>query len=232
MMVVRSLSRDGPAAAGLWSGHASMSGRKDPTPPSADDGATAVDSCIAECPPDPCGKDAIANVTECCGSEIFAAAKKANGGKDPKIVFGKPSSGFDAETDTTTGTITVNSGLSQCTATEKVYFELANLSNKPAFDKVDGEVAAGNLSREDYAIASEQIEYDSLTKTLAAIDKCKKQWGCASHPFDFDGFRPAKGFGDYYKNYLRESHKDYYRNFWDSGYKAAYDAKHPTPPGK
>jgi len=209
-----------------------MSGPNEPTPPSAGDGATPIDSCIAECPPDPCGKDAIANVTECCGSEIFAAAKKANGGKEPKIVFGKPSSGFDAETDTATGTITVDSASSQCTATESVYFELANLSNKPAFDKVDGNAAAGNLSREDYALAVEQVEYDSLKNTLAVIDACKKKWGCESHPFDLDALRPAKSFSDYYKNYLGESHKEYYRKSWDSDYKAAYNAKHPSPPGK
>ena len=204
-----------------------------PTNPSSGSGAkNPTNSAVAKCPDDPCGKDAISNVTKCCGSEIFDEAKKANGGKDPKIVFGTPGSGFDAETNTSTGTITVSNKSGKCTATESVFFELANLSSKPNFDKIDADAAAGNLSREDYAKASEKQEYENTKKTLAAIDKCKDKWGCKSHTFDFDGFRPAKDFDDYYKNYLAESHKNYYRTSWDSAYKSAYDAIHPPPPKK
>lgn len=209
-----------------------MSGRKDPTPPSAGNGASPAGSSVTGCPDDPCGKDAISNVTKCCGSEIFEEAKKANGGKDPKIVFGTPSSGFDAQTNISTGTITVNSKSDKCTATESVFFELANLAGKSISEKIATDAAAGNLSREEYARAKEKKEYDNVKKTHAAVDKCKKKWGCETHPFDLDGFRPAKDFDDYYDNYLAESHKNHYRNAWDSNYKAAYDAKHPTPPKK
>jgi hypothetical protein len=198
--------------------------------PSSGSGGTPAACTGAKCPDDPCGKDAISNVTKCCGSEIFDEATKANSGKAPNIVFGTPSSGFDAETDTTTGTITINSASNKCTATESVYFELANMAAKPAFDKIDADAAAGNTSREDYAKANEKVEYDNMKKTQAATDKCKKKWGCDSHPFDFDAARPAKDFDDYYDHYLAESHKNHYRNFWDSTYKAAYDAKHPAPP--
>ena len=209
-----------------------MSGRNDPTPPSANNGANPSNGAVAKCPNDPCGKDAISNVTQCCGSEIFDEAKKANGGKDPKIVFGTPSSGFDAETDTSTGTITVNKKSDKCTATESVFFELANLSSKPNFDKIDADANAGNLSREEYAKANEEEEYNNVKKTHAAIDKCKEKWGCKSHTFDLDGFRPAKDFDDYYKNYVADSHKNHYRTAWDSNYKKAYNAKHPSPPKK
>jgi uncharacterized Zn-binding protein involved in type VI secretion len=179
---------------------------------------------------DPCGKDAISNVTKCCGSEIFDEAKKANGGKDPKIVFGTPSSGFDAETDTSTGTITVSNKSDKCTATESVYFELANLAAKPKFDQIDADAAAGNLSREEYTRANERVEYENVQKTLAAIDKCKDKWGCGSHNFGFEAFRPAKDFDDYYDNYLSEDHKNHYRNHWDNAFKSAYEAKHPPTP--
>jgi hypothetical protein len=44
-----------------------------------------------------------------------------------------------------------------------------------------------------------------------------------------DGFRKAKGFDDYYKNYLSKAHKDHYRTFWDKNYKAPYEKKHKKP---
>ncbi|HRE53901.1 MAG TPA: hypothetical protein PLP22_03810 [Candidatus Competibacter sp.] len=209
-----------------------MSGRNDPTPPSANNGANPSNSAVAKCPDDPCGKDAISNVIKCCGSEIFDEAKKANGDKDPEIVFGTPSSGFDAETNISTGKITVSSRSNKCTATESVFFELANLAGKSISQKIATDASAGDLSREDYAKAKEKKEYDNVKKTHAAIDKCKEKWGCKSHTFDLDGFRPAKDFNDYYDNYLSESHKNHYRTAWDRKYKGAYDAKHPSPPKK
>lgn len=118
----------------------------------------------------------------------------------------------------------------KCTATESVYFELANLAAKPAIDKINADAAAGKLSREEYAKASEKIEYENVKKTHAAIDKCKKKWDCDSHAFDFDSMRPARDFNDYYDHYLAESHKNHYRSFWDSQYKAGYNAKHPPAP--
>lgn len=179
--------------------------------------------------PDPCGKDAIDNVTKCCGKEIYDEATKANGGKPPTIQYGTPSSGFDAETDTSTGTITVSSAKDKCFNTESVFFELANLAAKPKFDQIDKDAAAGNTAREDYALANERVEYDNVQKALAATAKCKKKWGCDKYAFEFEAFRPAKNFKDYYDNYLSKAHKDHYRNSWDSNYKKAYDAKHPPP---
>lgn len=207
-----------------------MSGDSKPTDPSAAGGAAPAAKGKAGCTGGPCGKDAISNVLKCCGQEIFDEAKKANGGKAPKIIFGTPSSGFDAETDTTTGTITVSNTSDKCTATESVYFELANLAAKSRFGQVHADATAGNLSREGYTRANEQIEYDNVQKTLAAIDKCKKKWGCDTHAFSFDGMRPARNFDDYYDNYLADSHKNHYRNFWDTAFKAAYEAKHPPAP--
>ena len=198
--------------------------------PSSGSGGTPAACTGATCPDDPCGKDAISNVTKCCGSEIFDEAKKANGGKNPEIVFGTPPEGFDGVTNQTTGKITVRDTSNKCNDTETVYFELTNLAAKPAFAKVAAEAAAGTLSREEFAKAEAKIEYENVKKTIVATDKCKKKWGCDSQPFSFDSRRPAKDFDDYYDHYTAENYKDYYRNFWDTSYKAAYDAKHPAPP--
>jgi hypothetical protein len=207
-----------------------VSQEKKPTPPCSGDGASPAASGVAPCTPpeDPCGKDAISNVTKCCGTEIVEEAKKANGGKDPNIVFGTPSRGRLAETYTSTGTIIVSSASDKCRATESVYFELNNLASKPKFDKTSADAAAGNLSQEDYVRAIENIEYENVKKTLDTVDKCKKKWGCESSPFVFDGFRGVKNFEDYYKTVI-EKHKQDYRDDWTKNFKAAYDAKQASP---
>jgi len=184
----------------------------------------AVKPCPEE---DPCGKDAISNVTKCCGSEILEEAKKANGGKTPNIVFGEPPKGFDGVTDLSTGTITVRNTGSKCTDTETVFFELSNMAAKPKFDAIHKDALAGNLGREDFTKAEAKVEYDNVRKAQAATDKCKEKWGCKSHTFDFDSTRPAKDFDDYYDHYSTEHYKDYYRKAWDDTYKSAYEAKHP-----
>jgi hypothetical protein len=211
-----------------------VSDDKKTTPPSSGSGGTPANCTTTPCP-DPCGKDAISNVTKCCGTEIFDEATKANGGKAPNIVFGTPPSGFEADTNTSTGTITLSNSLSgssnKCKTTEIVFFELANLAAKSKFEAIHADAVAGNLSREDYTRANERVEYENMKKAIAAVDKCKKKWGCESHPWRFDGYRPAKDFDDYYNNYRgNDSHKEHFRTFWDRNFKAAYEAKHPPPP--
>lgn len=209
-----------------------MSGRNDPTPPSANNGANPSNSAVAKCPDDPCGKDAISNVTKCCGSEIFDEAKKANGDKDPEIVFGAPSSGFDAETDTSTGTITVNKKSDKCTATESVFFELANLSSKPNFDKIDADANAGNLSREEYAKASEKEEYNNVKKTHEAIDKCKRKSGAANPMRLIWMVSVQRKILMITTITMSSTPTKITIALLDSDYKKAYNAKHPSPPKK
>jgi hypothetical protein len=159
------------------------------------------------------------------GTDVYAKAKKANGGKDPVIKRGTTSSGFDAETDTEKGVITINKNSDKCTSTESLIFELANLSRKADFDKVDKDAAAGKLSREEYIKASEKIEYENIKTTLKAVDKCKEKWGCKNHSFDLAGHGMAKDFDDYYDNYLANSHKEHYGKIWDEDCKDAYEKK-------
>jgi hypothetical protein len=190
--------------------------------PAADASTGADGGC-----PDPCGKDAIANVTQCCGKEIYDEATKANGGKAPNLVIGTPSAGFGGETDTSTGTITVNSTLDKCQQTQVMLFELCNLASTGRFSQIDSDAAAGNLSREDYTRATEREEYNNLKKAAAAEAKCMNKWGCAGQTPRHAWVGASSDFDDYYNNHLAESHKNHYRNAWDSLYKAAYDAKHP-----
>ncbi len=169
---------------------------------------------------EPCPLDLQDKLKKCDGgTDILNKAKKANNGKDPVVKVGTPSSGFDAETDTSSGTITISKNSDTCTATESLIFELANMSRKSDFDKVDQDAAAGKLSREEYIKANERIEYENVKDILKATDSCKKAWGCTNHAFDFEGFRGAKDFDDYYKNYLSNSHKDHYGKIWDTSYK-------------
>ena len=198
--------------------------------PSSGSGGTPAACTGAKCPDDPCGKDAISNVTKCCGSEIFDEAKKANGGKDPTIVIGPTSAGFGGETDTSTGTITVSDSLDKCQATQVALFELTNLAAKPKFDTIDSDASAGNLNREEYTKANARVEFEGLSKAAAVEDKCMDKWGCKGQPARHAWVRPAKDFDDFYDHYSTERYKNHYRNSWDSTYKTAYDAKHPAPP--
>jgi len=136
------------------------------------------------------------------------------------------SSGFAAETDTTSGTITIKPTTDCCDATASLLFELTNVSNTPAFDKIDADVAAGNLSREAYTMASEKVEYQATLKVKNAFAACKKSWGCA--PGATSGYEGVSDdFNTFYNTQLAKSHKDHYRNAWDQNYKSAYQAKHP-----
>ena len=179
------------------------------------------------CPPAPCSAEKVKqNLAACDGGTGAWAGAKSVIGKDPQVRMAPTSSGFDAETDTTSGTVTIKPTTDCCDATASLFFELSNVRNTPAFNKVDADAAAGNLSREDYTIANEKIEYQgvlNLKKTFAA---CRKSWGCA--PGATSGYEGVSDdFDTYYRTQLAKSHKDHYRTGWDGSYKSAYEAKHP-----
>ena len=151
------------------------------------------------------------------------AAKKAIG-KEPVIKVGPTRSGFDAETDTSTGTITIKPTADCCDAAVPCFFELNNVRNTTEFDKVDGQAAKGDLGREEYTIASEKIEYEGVIRLRDTFKKCKKAWACGDGATS--GYESVSDdFDTYYKTQLMNSHKNHYRNAWDADYKAAYEAK-------
>src|SRR5262249_14992347 len=129
-------------------------------------------------------------------------------------------------------TITVNSTLDKCQATQVALFELTNLAAKQKFDQGRADALAGNLTREQYTKHMETVEYDNLKRAAAAEKKCMDKWGCGGQTPRHGWVEPARDFNDYYNNYLAESHKDHYRNAWDTRYKGAYEAKHPPAPSK
>jgi len=179
-----------------------LSGCTDPDTPSS--GGAAV-GCAG-----PAG-DLKKNLQKCDGgTDIYAKAKAAIGGKDPGIELGTPAGGFDGHADLQNGKVVINKNSPKCTQMETLVFELANLSKKAEFERVTKEAKAGDLSREDYTRAMERIEYDNIQTTIKAVNACKKAWGCDRHTFDLEAFSGAKNFEDYYKNYLAKSHKDYY----------------------
>jgi len=157
------------------------------------------------------------------GTGAWDSAKKV-AGKDPTVKVGKTQSKMDAETSGSEITIAPTSNC--CDATESLLFELHNVESKPRFDKIEADAAKGSYSREDYTKAEEEVEYDGLKRSWESFDKCKKSWGCGAGAKSFaDGFKKAKNFDDYYNHYLSKGHKDVYRGYWDSSYKAPYEAK-------
>jgi hypothetical protein len=171
---------------------------------------------------EPCPLDLLDNLKKCDGGTgIYEKAKKANGGKDPSITMG---AGGWVELDK--GAITLDKNNDKCFATQQLIQELSNLSQKDAFNKLDKDALAGDVSREDYIRETERIEYEHGVKNIIqAFDSCKDVWGCKTCQKEWA--RSAKNFDDYYNNYLSNSHKEHYGKWWDSNCKAAYEAKHP-----
>src|SRR5262249_49575827 len=169
-------------------------------------------------------KELLDNLGKCDGGTgIYEKAKQANGGKDPTIIHGTPTSGFKAETDSPTGTITILPGLDVCEVTQILIHELTNLSHKKDFAELASDAFNGLYDRENYIRAAELLEYHGMKNVLQAFDACNKQWGCKTC-ID-EAFRPAKDFEDYYKNYLLPRHKDYWGKGWDDDYQGHYNWK-------
>ena len=176
-------------------------------------------------PPSPCAAEQIKkNLASCDGDTgQWNEAKKAIG-KEPTLKVAAPSSGFDAETNISTGTITIKP-TNCCDATASLFFELSNVRNTNEFNKVDGEAAKGELGREEYTKASEKIEYEGVILLRDTFKKCKKAWSCGDGATS--GYESvSNNFDDYYNTQLVNSHKNHYRRAWDNAYKSAYEAKH------
>lgn len=179
-------------------------------------------SAVAKCPEE----KLLDKIKKCDGgTNILAKAKKANKNRDVKVVIKKTT--FGGVTNPATGEIAVRKGDPHCTQIETLLFEMANMSSKKKFDVSDNKAENGNTSRADYIREQEKIEYDNMKVTLKAIDACKKKWGCEKHTFDFDGFRSAKSFNDYFNNFLSSDHKEHYGKHWDNHCQAEYAKKHP-----
>ncbi len=137
---------------------------------------------------------------------------EANGG--PVDIQVEPMGDFDGKANPDAGYVKINEHSDPCTQMETLFFELGNIKRQAEFD-----AAAGNLmtaTREDYIKGFERVEYANVKDTLEAIDKCKDAWGCQNHTFDFDAFRPARDFDDYYNRFLADEHKEWFGVDWDA----------------
>ena len=175
----------------------------------------------------PCPKTMEDKVKACDGG-IYAEAKKANGGKDVKIVSGSPVGGFGGHADTAKGEVVIGPNPDTCSRAQTLLFELNNIANGPNYNKIEKKAVAGDLNREQYIRANEEIEYNGLMKVMKAYDSCKKKWCCEKSPCRYEWMRSAKNFNNYYNNFLATSHKEYYGKVWDKDYKAIYEKKHPA----
>jgi hypothetical protein len=166
------------------------------------------------------------------GTGVYAAAKAANGGKDPTIQVGNSVIGSGGSVDYTTGTITLDPGFDKCNTIETLIQELSNLSHKADFEAAGTQCGAGTLSREDYIKANEKAEYDGVRRALQAEAACTKKWGCTKNSFSYAGItgKATTDFNEYYDKWLSTDHKEYWGKAWDASCKAAYDAKHAAPP--
>jgi hypothetical protein len=154
------------------------------------------------------------------GLGIWAKAKKANDGKDPKIVLGT-----GGRTIWATGTITLDKTQDKCFAVQQLIQELSNMSREDDFEKLSASALKGDVSRENFIRGYEQIEYDvGVKNVLSAFDACKDKWPCKTTPKEWA--RAAKDFNEYFDKFLSPVHKEGYGKWWDDNCKKAYDKKH------
>jgi len=168
------------------------------------------------------------NLAACDGGTGIMAAATRELGREPTVRVAGAAGGFGGHADFGAGEVVIAPNPDCCGATQTMIHELTNISNHSRFQQITNDAAAGNLSREDYTRAMERIEYDGVRNALRAFDACKDTWGCgAGATARHEWIRGAADFDDYYNNYLAESHKNYWRNAWDTNYRSAYEARHP-----
>jgi hypothetical protein len=102
------------------------------------------------------------------GAELLTAATRANGGMKPRILkqrFGNP---FKGDVDLKSGTINLYpvETPDRYQALEVLAFELANLSQKAAFDALDAQVVGRGrcIDRDTYIQKREALEFESFQR--------------------------------------------------------------------
>jgi len=155
------------------------------------------------------------------GTSVWAAAKAANGGKDPVINPGKVASG---RVNTVTGEITLSKHHDVCFAAQVQIQELSNLSHKKDFADASTSCLDGKISREGFIRAYELAEYDGVKKVIKAFDSCKDKWGCKTCQKEWA--RKYTSFDEYYKKGLSNEHKEEYGKWWDDHCKDSYAENH------
>ncbi len=189
-----------------------------------------VEKCAAPpaAPPPPCSAATIKGKLDACdgGTNLWNDAKTTLG-KDPTVQVGAVEGGFEANTDVTNGVITIAPTTDCCGAAASLFFELTNAKSSKRHLAIDADAAAGNLAREDYAKSAAKVEYEGVILLRDNFAKCRAKWGCSATATS--GYENVSNDFDTYYQSQTERYKDYYRNAWDSSYKAAYDAKHPPP---
>ena len=176
-------------------------------------------------PPQPCSAATIKSKLDACdgGTHVWNDAKTALG-KDPTVQVGPVDGGFQANTNVQTGVITIAPTTDCCDATQSLFFELTNAKSKQRHLDIANDAAAGNVAREDFAKREARVEYDGVILLKNTFPTCRAAWGCsASATTGYENVSPD--FDTYYASQT-DRYKDYYRNFWDNNYKAAYQAKH------
>jgi hypothetical protein len=178
--------------------------------------------------PEPCPAATIKGNLAACdgGTHVWDDAKKTIG-KDPTVKLGPVAGGFEANTDITSGLITIAPTPDCCAATQSLFFELTNVKSSPRHKAVDDSAAAGNVGREEYTKKEAKIEWDGVKLLRDNFAKCKGKWGCSdSATTGYEGV--SDDFDKYYASQTTTRYKDYYRHAWDDVYKTAYVAKNPT----
>lgn len=153
----------------------------------------------------------------------FEQCKEAKGIiKDYTVLRGYTPGGWGGQCDVVTKYIYILDCNDDCQALMTLAHEAYNSTRAADFKKCQSDADFVNQAgKEAYVKCWEKIEYENLVKAQELIDKCKTSWGCDKVANKYDYIKKAKSFDDYYKNYLADSHKKYYRDIWDTNHENA-----------
>jgi RHS repeat-associated protein len=108
----------------------------------------------------------------------------------------------------------------------KILFETINASNAALFQGVSERANKGELSRIDYAVAYEKIEFDGVVKhhEIAGAAFKARDWDESA---DMYASYAGKSFDYYLTKALGDNHTQSYAKYWDKNYKKSWENKHP-----
>jgi len=172
-------------------------------------------ACLAGLDQAPVSGEKLTELIKKCdeSKKVFENAKKANGGKDPKVETGTPSTGFGGEVDLKTGEITISDKNDGCQQIQTATFEMNRLAHKTEHENANKLLTSAG--RTYFIKAQEKVGYDVIIDTHKIVESCKKEWGCEKTKSRYEWADDAKDFDDYFDNNLADRHKEVFGKWWD-----------------
>lgn len=106
-----------------------------------------------------------------------------------------------------------------------ILFEALNAAAYKEFLAIQKKAEAGDLSRIDFVVAMEKVEYDNTLKHHEIAAKCSNEWGKEA---DIYKDKAQVGFDKSLMTQIKGNHSQQYGKAWDKEFGPAWKKKHPN----